>query len=493
MNRRNAIKMVAGVIPAAAGLRAATGSFEPNWDSLKQYRVPDWFRDAKFGMWAHWGPQCVPMTGDWYARNMYIEDSPQYRYHVEQYGHPSKVGYKDIIKLWKAEKFDPQALIQRYKRAGARYFTAMGVHHDNYDCWNSKHHRWNAVKVGPNKDIVGMWKKAATANGLRFGVTEHLERSYSWFNVNKGHDTKGPMKDVPYDGNDPKYQDLYFEPHEDHNEHYPLNPPEHWKREWFSRIQDLLDSYQPDLLYTDGGMPFGEIGRTLAAHFYNQNMRRHGGRLEAVYAIKNVKDNEHGEFVEGTAMLDLERGVVAGIRADPWQTDTCLGDWYYKRDITYKRTDVVVRMLVDIVSKNGNLLLNIPLPPDGMPDAEEMKVLDGLEKWIAVNGEAIYGTRPWQVFGEGPTEINGGQFSERKTPVYTPQDFRFTTKGDFIYATCMAEPGTSVIIKSLAGRKVSRVQLTGGGVLQFQQDAAGLRIQVPDRRPARYTLTFQIA
>ncbi len=491
MNRRDAIKIFTG-LPAAWGLRADTTEFAPTWDSLKQYRAPEWFRDAKFGMWAHWGPQCVPRTGDWYARNLYIEDSPQYLYHVKNYGHPSKVGYKDIVKLWKAEKFDPQALIQRYKRAGARYFTAMGVHHDNYDCWNSKHHRWNAVKVGPRKDIVGMWKKAAVANGLRFGVTEHLERSYSWFNVNKGHDKKGPMAGVPFDGNDPKYADFYFEPHEDNNSSYPVDPPEHWKREWFARIQDLVDSYQPDLLYTDGGLPFGEIGRTLAAHFYNQNLKRHGGKLEAVYAIKNVRDNKHGDYEPGTVTLDLERGVVSAINPDPWQTDTCLGDWYYKRDITYKTTDVVVRMLVDIVSKNGNLLLNIPLPPEGVPDAEEDKVLAGLEKWIAVNGETIYGTRPWKVFGEGSTQSAGGQFSERKAARYTSEDFRFTKKGDTLYATCMAEPQQSVTIKSLAGEKVSKVEMVGGGDLRFEMGAAGLKISVPDARASEHTVAFRI-
>jgi alpha-L-fucosidase len=492
MNRRTAIQVMAGAVPAAAGPRAAASTFQPTWESLQQYKVPDWFRDAKLGIWAHWGPQCVPMTGDWYARNMYIEDSPQYEYHVKNCGHPSKVGYKDIVKLWKAEKFDPNALIARYKRAGARYFTAMGVHHDNYDCWNSKHHRWNAAKIGPNKDIVGMWKKAATAHGLRFGVTEHLERSYSWFNVNKGHDKKGPLAGAPYDGNDPKYQDFYFEPHEDANSHYPVNPPEHWKREWFSRIQDLVDSCQPDLLYTDGGMPFGDIGRTLAAHFYNQNMERHDGKLEAVYAIKNVKDGQHGEYRDGTCVLDLERGVVSDIRADAWQTDTCIGDWYYKRDMKYKTTDVVVRMLVDIVSKNGNLLLNFPLRPDGTLDREEEQVLDGLTKWIAVNGETLYGTRPWKVYGEGPTQTTGGQFSERKLAKYTSEDFRFTARGDVVYATCMAEPGPSVTIKSLGGAIVRSVRMVGGGDLKYRNDGNGLSIEVPERRPAEYTLAFRI-
>jgi alpha-L-fucosidase len=337
-----------------------------------------------------------------------------------------------------------------------------------------------------------MWKKAAVANGLRFGVTEHLERSYSWFNVNKGHDKKGPLADVPYDGNDPKYQDFYFEPHDDTNPQYPVNPPEHWQREWFSRIQDLVDSYQPDLLYTDGGMPFGEIGRTLAAHFYNENMKRHGGKLEAVYAIKNVKDGKHGEFQDGTCVLDMERGVVADIRPDAWQTDTCIGDWYYKRDMKYKTTDVVVRMLVDIVSKNGNLLLNFPLRPDGTLDQEEERVLEGITNWIAVNGESLYGTRPWKMFGEGPTLSAGGQFSERKAAVYTPEDFRFTTKGNILYATCMAEPGASVTVKSLAGRDVKSVRMVGGGAVKFHNDTAGLKIEVPERRAGEYTAAFQI-
>src|SRR5579859_6612500 len=225
MNRRKAIKTLAGAIPAAV-LAASEPKFQPTFESLKQYQCPQWFRDAKFGIWAHWGPQCLPETGDWYARKMYIETEAQYKYHVEHYGHPSKVGYKDIVVQWKAENFDPNSLIARYKKAGAKYFISMGVHHDNFDIWNSKHHEWCATKKGPMKDIVGMWRDAARKAGLHFGVTEHLERSWSWFNVNKGHDTKGQYANVPYDGNDPKYQDLYFPPHEDNNSNYPKDPPD---------------------------------------------------------------------------------------------------------------------------------------------------------------------------------------------------------------------------------------------------------------------------
>ncbi|MBN1553278.1 MAG: alpha-L-fucosidase [Phycisphaerae bacterium] len=235
--------------------------FEPTWESLTTYTCPEWFRDAKFGVWAHWGPQSVPRIGDWYARNLYLEDHPQGIHHRRVYGHPSKVGWKDMVKLWKAENFNPEALIEKYKSCGAKYFSACAAHSDNFDCWNSKHHAWNSVKVGPKKDIVGLWAKATRAAGLRFGVTEHNGRSYSWFNTNKGADKTGPYAGVPYDGSDPEYVDFYSPPHDDTSCNYPLNPSEEFKESWRKRTMDLIDQYDPDLLYTDGGVPFGEIGR----------------------------------------------------------------------------------------------------------------------------------------------------------------------------------------------------------------------------------------
>jgi len=215
ITRRSAMAAMAAAAQAwtlKGAQSAPQGPFQPNWESLTQYRCPDWFRDAKFGIWAHWGPQCVPMQGDWYARNMYLEGGRVYRFHVQTYGHPSKFGYKDILPLWKAEKFDPERLMALYKAAGARYFVSMGVHHDNFDLWNSKHHRWNAVRMGPKRDIVGEWQKAARTQGLRFGVSEHLGASYTWFQVSHGSDKQGPLADVPYDGADPQWQDLYHPP-----------------------------------------------------------------------------------------------------------------------------------------------------------------------------------------------------------------------------------------------------------------------------------------
>ncbi len=498
MHRRQAIQLLAGGLSAAALDAKGEAKFQPTWESLKQYRCPEWFRDAKFGIWAHWGPQCVPETGDWYARNMYLEDKPQYKYHVERYGHPSKVGYKDIVTQWKAENFDPDSLIRRYKKAGAKYFVSMGVHHDNFDIWNSKHHKWCAAKMGPKKDIVGLWRDAARKAGLHFGVTEHLERSWSWFNVNKRSDTKGQFAGVPYDGNDPQYRDFYFPPHEGDGQNYPVDPPDSWKQTWLRRITDLIDNYQPDLLYTDGGIPFGEVGRGMVAHLYNQGMQRHHGKQEVIYTIKNVKDAFHGDFEPGCCMLDMERGVVAGVNADPWQTDTCVGDWFYKRGIDYKTPQTVIQMLVDIVSKNGNLLLNFPPRADGTLDAEEDKILEGITKWMAVNGESIYSTRPWKVFGEGPTQSSGGQFSERKAKVYTAEDIRFTTKGKTLYATLLAWPEKQAVIKSLGPSgawpgKIQSVTMLGvDQALKFSQSADGLKVDMPDRRPGEYAYVLKI-
>jgi alpha-L-fucosidase len=283
---------------ASAGVATgAEGSFTPDWESLKRYECPEWFRDAKFGIWAHWGPQCVPMVGDWYAKNMYVPGArrDQYEYHVKTYGHPSKVGFKDIIPQWKAEKFDPERLMALYKAAGARYFVSMGVHHDNFDLWDSKHHRWNAVQMGPQRDIVGAWQEAAREQGLRFGVSEHLGASFTWFQTSHGSDKTGPLAGVPYDGADPKWEELY---------HWPAAPGDtawystdtRWHQQWFARIKDLVDHYQPDLLYSDGAVPFDAVGRSLLAHYYNTNIAGHQGRLEAVYCLK-----DSGHFEDFTA------------------------------------------------------------------------------------------------------------------------------------------------------------------------------------------------
>jgi len=471
-------------------LAISPGPFQPEFDSFAQYQCPEWFRDVKLGMWAHWGPQAVPMMGDWYAKHMYVQGHKQYEHHLQNYGHPSTNGYKDIIPLWKAEKWDPDRLIALYKKAGARYFVSMGSHHDNFYLWNSQLHQWNAVNMGPKRDVVGDWQKAAKKQGLHFGVSEHLGASFTWSQDSHKSDKTGPKAGVPYDGADPKWQDLYHFPAEpDDKAWYSTNP--RWQQQWFDRIKELVDMYHPDLLYTDGGVPFGnEVGRSLIAHFYNADAQKHDGKPQVVYTCKQES--------KGMWIDDLERGVMPGIRPTPWQTDTSIGDWYYNKNWKYRGTDWVIHMLVDIVSKNGNLLINVVQRPDGSLDPEAEQILAQMADWIAINGEGIYGTRPWLTYGEGQVRATGGKFKEDFA--YSAKDIRFTTKGDgTLYAFVMGWPTDGqVTIRSLARRpgvtgKITDVKLLGySGVLELTHDTNGLTIKLPAQKPCDYAVAFKI-
>jgi len=475
--------------PQKLNLPIAPGPFEPTFGSFKNYQYPQWFRDAKLGIWAHWGPQSVPMDGDWYARGMYEPGNKHYQYHLDHYGHPSEFGYKDIIPLWKAEKWDPDRLMAMYKKAGARYFVSMGSHHDNFFLWNSKIHRWNAVNMGPKRDVVGDWQKAARKVGLRFGISEHLGASFTWFQSSHRADKSGPKAGVPYDGADPQYQDLYHFPADPNDKDwYSTNPQ--WQQQWFNSIKELVDNYQPDLLYTDGGVPFGnEVGRRMIAHLYNSSAARNSGKPDVVYTCKQ---QSNGMWVE-----DLERGVMPGIRPYPWQTDTSIGDWYYNRNWKYRGADWVIQMLVDIVAKNGNLLINVVQRPDGSLDPEAKKILDEMAKWIAINGEGIYETRPWLVHGEGPVRAKGGSFGEDFK--YSAEDIRFTTKGDnTLYAFALGWPGDGkLIIRSLAKLpgvtgKITGIKLLGSGEVKWTQDNQGLSVEIPAQQPCDYAVCLKI-
>jgi alpha-L-fucosidase len=502
MTRRSAI----GVLGAALTARAqsltpeiAPGPYSCVPESLQRYQIPEWFRDAKLGLWAHWGPQSAPQYGDWYARNMYVEGSRQYKYHVTKYGHPSKFGFKDVIPTWKAENFDPEYLVSLYKKAGANYFVSMGVHCDNFDMWSSTYHRWNAVKMGPKKDIVGLFRKAARNHGLRFGVTEHVWGSYNWFATNKLADKQGPYAGVPYDGNDPANFDLYHEPHPLTKQAWAEqgNEPVHWKREWLTRIKDLVDQYQPDLLYTDGGIPFSEWGRSLVAHYYNQSLNWNRGAMDVVYTSKRKLDCDIG-----TCAFDVERGLVDAISKEPWQTDTCVGNWHYDVDAKYKTPKTVIDLLVDIVSRNGNMLLNFPLRSDGTLDDQEMSIVAELTKWMAINNEAIHGTRPWKIFGEGPGLASTGataSFNERLHKELTAEDVRFTTKDNALYAFSMGWNPQETVIAALAPSrnlypgKIHQVTLLGySGQLKWTHNEYGLRIQMPAHKTSDHAAVFKI-
>ena len=488
----------------AADQPAETGKFQASLDSLEQYQCPEWFRNAKFGIWAHWGPQAVPRQGDWYARKMYEPNADpkkdrHYNHHLKTWGHPSKYGYKDIIPLWKAEKFDPDTLMQLYVKAGARYFVSMGVHHDNFDLWDSKYQpRWNSVAMGPKRDIVGEWKAAASKYGLKFGVSEHLGASYTWFQTSHGADKTGPMAGVPYDGADPQWADLYHTKAVEKGWQWYTNNPE-WHKHWADRITDLLDKYQPDLLYSDGGLPFGTVGCGVIAHFYNTNMARNGGKLEAVYNCKaHHKPSEMNQFRKGTGVEDVERGGMMQIAPLPWQTDTSIGDWFYADGYKYKTTTDVVHQLADIVSKNGNLLLNVVLYADGSLPPEPAKFLEEMAAWIAVNGEAIYDTRPWVVFGEGPTQVVTGAFKEKFD--FKAQDIRFTTKQGALYAIAMGWPeDRKLTITSLAKDsdkykgEIAKVELLGSQAkVTWTRDEKGLTVQLPATKPCEHAISLKI-
>jgi len=450
----------------AQDLPINAGPYKPTDESLKQYKYPEWFRDAKFGIWAHWGPQAVPRQGDWYARNMYEQGSRQNLWHVAHYGPPSKFGYKDIIPLWKAEKWDPEKLMALYKKAGAKYFVSMGTHHDNFFLWKSKLHKWNAFNMGPHKDVVGTWQKAAQKEGLKFGVSEHLGASYTWFQTSHRADKTGDLKDVPYDGNDPQYADLYH-PKAAPDDHDWLSKNPEWAKEWYGEIKELVDNYHPDLLYSDSGFPFGDVGRSMVANFYNGNIAHNNGQLTAIY---NCKQTSNGTWVE-----DLERGVQDNINPYPWQTDTSIGDWFYQTGQKYKTGTEVIQMLVDIVSKNGNLLINIVQTPEGDLEPDVLNIVQKIADWMPANGKGIYGTRPWKIYGEGPSTVKEnlqkGPFAGLSdTRPYQPSDIRFTTKGNNLYAFCMETPQAEIRIKSLGkSSKLNDKTITGVSLLGSTQ------------------------
>ena len=383
------------------------GKFQPTWDSLRQYQCPDWFRNAKFGIWACFGPQNQPEDGDWYARNMYAEGSAQNKFHVEHYGPPSEFGFKDVIHTWKAENFDAEKLVALYKKVGAQYFFAMANHHDNFDLYDSKYQPWNSVKVGPHKDIVGDFAKAAHEQGLPFGVSVHAAHAWSFYEIAQSADKTGPLAGVPYDGKltqaygkgkwwdglDP--QDLYAQNHTPslnfsnaraiHGQWNWGNgasiPDQAYCDKFYNRTINLVHKYKPDLIYFDDDAlplwPVSDAGLKIAADFYNFNMKQHDGKLEAILFGKMLSESEQKCIVR-----DIERGAANTIEPQPWQTDTCIGNWHYDRPLykknRYKTAKTVIQMLCDIVSKNGNLLLNIPVRGDGTIDDREEVVLKGI-------------------------------------------------------------------------------------------------------------------
>ncbi|MDM8152960.1 alpha-L-fucosidase [Bacteroides gallinaceum] len=510
-----------------------TGKFEPTWESLKNYEVPEWYRNAKFGIWAHWGPQCVEGTGDWMARSLYMEGSNAYKHHVEHYGHPSEVGFKDIIPLFKAEHWNPDSLVAFYKQIGAQYFFALGNHHDNFDLWDSKYQPWNSVNMGPKRDILAEWEKAARKYGLPFGVSLHADHAWSWYETAQRHDTIGPKKGIPYDGKLTKADGKGkwwegYDPQDLYAQNHPLSenswddgmihrqwawgngvcmPSQEFVTNFYNRTLDVINRYNPDILYFDVTVlpfyPISDAGLKIAAHFYNHNMATHDGKLEAVLTGKILDEEQRKALV-----WDVERGAPNEIIADKWQTCTCLGGWHYDQSIydndRYKSAADVVKLLVDVVSKNGNLLLSVPLRADGTFDEKEAKILTEFGEWMNMNKESIYDTHPWKVFGEGPIAdsditINAQGFNEGSYTNTTAQEIRFTQKGDDLYVTALAWPeNKKVIVKSLAQgnelypEEIKEVELLGYGKVGFKRTAEGLVIELPGKQLNKIAPVFKV-
>ena len=471
------------------------GPYRADYQSLQTYQVPDWYKDAKFGIFIHWGVYSVPAFGsEWYPRMMYVPGSEEYKHHIATYGTQDKFGYKDFIPQFKAEKFDPAAWARLFKDSGAKYVVPVFEHHDGFSMYDSGLSDWTAVKMGPHRDLVGDLGKAVRAEGLHLGASSHRIEHNFFFGVGR---------DIRSDVNDPQNAALYGPAHTwlANKRGTPLDndftyvSPE-WTHDWLARSAEIIEKYHPDVLFFDWwiGQPSdrADLAR-FAAFYYNTSLKN--GSPVGVITYKDYA------MQENSAVLDIERGQLAGIRAQYWQTDTSVSNksWGYIENDTFKSPQFIVHQLVDVVSKNGNLLMNIGPRSDGTIPDQVQQVLRDVGSWLKVNGDAIYGTRPWKVYGEGPTQVLEGSFHDTDTRPYTPEDFRFTTKGEVLYAIELGWPDKpEAVIHTLrspaAGeRAVESIELLGSDAkLQFEQQADGLHIQLPAQAPGKFAYAFRI-
>jgi len=474
----------------------AGGPFRADWESLENYTVPEWYVDAKFGIFIHWGVYSVPAFGnEWYPRNMYKKDSDEYKHHVATYGTQDKFGYKDFIPLFKAEKFDPAAWARLFKDAGAKYVVPVFEHHDGFSMYDCGVSDWTAVKMGPHRDLLGDLAKAVRAEGLHLGASSHRVEHNFFLGVGRT---------IPSDVNDPQYAAFYGPAHRwmEAKEHTPLSNDftlvsKAWTDDWLARSAEIVEKYHPDILYFDWwiGQPSVRENLTRFASFYYNESLKHGGPVGVI----NYKDYA---MEEHSAVLDIERGQLSGIRPLYWQTDTSISNksWGYIQNDTFKSPEFIVHQLIDIVSKNGNLLLNIGPRSDGTIPEEVQQVLRDVGAWLKTNGEAIYGTRPWKIYGEGPTKLTEGAFHDTDTQPYTARDFRFTKKGDVLYAIELGWPSSREAVIHSLGRtalgdatKIRSVDLLGSDAkLTFDQRDDGLYIQLPEHIPGKYAYSFRV-
>jgi alpha-L-fucosidase len=492
--RRTFLK-AAGIAAAslgAPGLGHAAERYELSWSSLARHQTPAWFADAKFGIYFHWGIYSVPaFDNEWYSRNMYIPGSRANKFHNLVYGPPAKFGYKDFIPMFHAEKFNPEEWAELLRKSGAKFAGPVSEHADGFSMWNSKVNPWNAARMGPKRDVVGEMSRALRNEGLKFLATFHHQWLWGWY----------PTTDKAFDCSDPRYAGLYGPPAPESaykQRNPPPTPPESFQQEWEAKVLEVIDHYHPDHVYFDSRLEIIDEARRkhLLAYYYNQAAQR-GQPVSLSYKT-------HG-LPAGVAVLDIEAGRMANISPHPWLEDDLIDwtSWCYVQNPQYKSADRVVGQLADLVSKNGTLLLDINPSAEGVMPEPTVERLLAIGKWLETNGEAIYGTRPWKIFGEGPTEVAGGSFGEKKIPHFTPQDFRFTSRPKTLYAINLGWPAgeQDVVIKSLGAQRgllaqgeTANVALLGSDEkLTWRQTADGLRIKLPSRKPGNFAYTYKIS
>jgi alpha-L-fucosidase len=464
--------------------------YEPNWESLKRHRYPAWFRDAKFGIYFHWGPYSVPAyKTEWYSHYMYVPGHACNQYHLKTYGSLNQFGYKDFIPMFKAERFDPDAWAALFKKAGARFAGPVAEHADGFAMWDSDLTEWNAAKMGPKRDIVGEMERAVRKQGMKFITTLHLQWLYAWY----------PTMDPNTDASDPAFRDLYGPPAPRSafggSDRYPDPMPDAaFSRRWLSRATEVVDNYQPDLVWFDNKLHILEQQVIVAflSHYYN-SAQAWGREVSATY--------KHNDFETGAGILDLERARMSETKDFPWLTDDSIdwSSWCDVQEPEYKSVNRLIDTLVDIVSKNGCLLLNITPRANGeIPQPVQDRLLE-MGRWLELNGEAIYETRPWKVFGEGPTKVVEGHLSERKNRGAIAEDIRFTIGGDTLYAIVLDWPADGTcVIRSLGTERglvdeIASIRLLGHPRrIRWSRDAKALTVRLPDRKPCEHAFVLAI-